>query len=694
MGLDSLIDTLRLSRHFIGSRNRRKNRSLGSNQAAEGSGSARPCIQESSGHRTPPPGFFAQASNVVINNPIMTETITNNFDMFANGNAALQRLAPHTDPDAAADSSARWPPPSCHPGTRITIGNTLMNWLSNPGRQWNFIWLYGSAGCGKSAVAQTFADKCVDLERLGAAFFFSRPNKRNDPKTVVPSLAYQLATHCPEYKTIITSRLADDPQLLSKAIPVQFRKLIIEPFTYLQHQHQEAVRQPFLILLDGLDECQGEVPHRPEAHLQHIFFRIPDCDRIELIIDKECQDDVDRYLRDGLFDLQTKYNLDPSWPSADKFKIISSSGSGYFVFAATALGFIGDEEYADPVQRLDQLVAFLECIDVDIATNPLAKLDFLYTCILSDIPDHLYPITRRILAHFSYSREVTNHAMSDVLNKSAQALCNWVNIDQNMFYGSLRKLYSLIDVPAPEKAATTPLRFYHASFQDFLVNETRSGRFFIEKEKALVDITKTLIFWHEIDGRHFHVTETIFGRSHDHASLPGLKWASGADAQHIPAEIAGFAEGWCWTTSLQAVDVDPGLLSFVLELDLRYLKLDLGWMHFVNKQREKFPVGFCRTELLDEFDAQLLEYMKTMTNQVISPAAFPLTWDRFHEPGFKEYLLVGFKSKSVVVIYSEDSGSGTKYRIDRFSCDQPPSPDKITEYQSWKEEVPELRNVE
>ncbi|KAJ3573790.1 hypothetical protein NP233_g2214 [Leucocoprinus birnbaumii] len=205
-------------------------------------------------------------------------------DTFAGGNTG-----------AAADSSARWPSPSCHPGTRISVCNMLTDRLENFTRQSHFILLYGSAGCG-------------------TAFFFSRPNKRDNPVTVIPALAYQLATHYPEHKTVIASRLADDPQLLSKAIPVQLRKLIIEPFEYLQQHHNEKVRQPFLVLLDGRDQCKGEAAQRewirsiakfmrvknglpllwlicgrPEAHLQHTFARITKSQRIELAIEEECR---------------------------------------------------------------------------------------------------------------------------------------------------------------------------------------------------------------------------------------------------------------------------------------------------------------------------------------------------------------------------------------------------------------------
>ncbi|KAJ3573772.1 hypothetical protein NP233_g2218 [Leucocoprinus birnbaumii] len=718
MGLDSFIDSLEnfgtLFKRHTKHDNRRADQdhrlpstSVRTKQANQKSQA------DTSAKESYPQGFFAHASNVVVNNPIMIETFTNNVHrlMWAQ---VLHHLAPHTNPDAAVDSSARWPPPSCHPGTRITIGNTLMSWVENSGtHDCSMIWLYGSAGCGKSAVAQTFAEKCVSLKRLGAAYFFSRPNKRNDPKTVIPTIAYQLALHCPDYKAVITSRLADDPQLLSKAIPVQFRELIITPFSQLQAHGCQSIRRPFLIVLDGLDECQGEaaqcefirliyelvrvkknfplvwlISSRSEAHLQHMFLRITDCGRQQLVIDEECRNDVDRFLRDGLFDLQLKYNIGPSWPSSEQFDAVTEGISGHFVFAATALGFIGDDEYANPPERLDKLVTFFSHARGTHTPNPqaLAKLDTLYACILSDVPENVFPTTWRILAHFIYMHEI-NEYRGVFLYQSAQSLCNFVDIDQATFYGAMRKLYSVVDVPGPEKAGTMPLRFYHASFQDFLVDPSRSGRFAIEEKQAVIDITKSLLFWHEVDAGHFHTTDGPWDeRMHDHAPLPGLKWTLGMNPQRLSEEIAAVAGYSSWDGCIKS-GFSREILSCVLRIDWRYLELNFDWVTFVDRHYAKdFPSSFCRTNPTSNFDMRLLEYLGMMTNRdTVQPASFPLAWEVPRGRRFREYLLIDYGQKSVVVWFTQHGEEN--FRIDKLNCDQPPRESQISEYQEWLQDI-------
>jgi hypothetical protein len=51
-------------------------------------------------------------------------------------------------------------------------------------------------------------------------------------------------------------------------------------------------------------------------------------------------------------------------------------------------------------------------------------------------------------------------------------------------------LHSVINIPSFENVHNTSFCLYHTSFSDFLTNASHSGEFFIEKEKALVEIIK------------------------------------------------------------------------------------------------------------------------------------------------------------------------------------------------------------
>jgi hypothetical protein len=380
-------------------------------------------------------------------------------------------------------------------------------------------WLSGPAGTGKSAVAQTFAEMCLGRGRLGAAYFFFRSSGRDGSRTVIPSLAYQLAVNVPDYGNLLGHAVARDPSIFQKTLRVQLRRLIVEPFSLLQEQGHGITQAPLLIILDGLDECKGieaqceivemvgevirlkkDLPllwliaSRPEPHLQYIFSRADfsiDCSKEVLLIDADTRDDVNRYLRDSFDDIRTRFPLvtDVTWPSEVQLQRLEGIASGLFALAATIIRYISDISYGDPVGRLADFLVFMGHITHVNTTNPLQTLDLLYSQILSEIPESVYPVTKRVLAFYNI---IFNGHLSMQLG------CNLLHMDRHEFYNALNKLHSLFDIPSPDKAAEANLSMHHASFGDYLRSPFRSGRFHIRGYDFLIDCLKTFLFWYKI----------------------------------------------------------------------------------------------------------------------------------------------------------------------------------------------------
>ncbi|KAF8997560.1 hypothetical protein BDQ17DRAFT_1198270, partial [Cyathus striatus] len=74
---------------------------------------------------------------------------------------------------ASHDAGERHDAPKCHPETRKTVLNNIMSWINSDNEATRIMWLYGPAGAGKSAIAQTTADECYSERKLAASFFFS-----------------------------------------------------------------------------------------------------------------------------------------------------------------------------------------------------------------------------------------------------------------------------------------------------------------------------------------------------------------------------------------------------------------------------------------------------------------------------------------------------------------------------------------
>ena len=67
-----------------------------------------------------------------------------------------------------------------------------------------FMWLYGPAGAGKSAIAQSIAELCHDANILAASFFFSRTAVgRNNDSCPIPTLVYQLCPSMPPIRKYV-----------------------------------------------------------------------------------------------------------------------------------------------------------------------------------------------------------------------------------------------------------------------------------------------------------------------------------------------------------------------------------------------------------------------------------------------------------------------------------------------------------
>ena len=170
----------------------------------------------------------------------------------------MELLQQHIAPGAFHNSEERYDPPKCHPHTRRAVLKKIMDWVKDADKVALFLWLYGPAGAGKSAIAQTIAQLLEEAGLLAAAFFFSRNAAGRDDKTpLVATLVYQLIISIPEIHAHVLEAVEKDPALFSRSIEAQIEALIIKPLNAVANEETLAVilSRPRLIILDGLDEC-------------------------------------------------------------------------------------------------------------------------------------------------------------------------------------------------------------------------------------------------------------------------------------------------------------------------------------------------------------------------------------------------------------------------------------------------------
>ncbi|EKM76986.1 hypothetical protein AGABI1DRAFT_122279 [Agaricus bisporus var. burnettii JB137-S8] len=166
----------------------------------------------------------------------------------------MEKLLKETIPGAASDSSARDPPPRCHPGTRLAILDRCLWFIAHCSREKKIRWVVGAAGVGKSAIMQNVTESPKLQVTCHVSVFFSI-NGRNDGTKAIITLSYQLAAKSAPYRQLIESEIARDPSLLQASMRVQFEKFIVEPFIHKSQLLNSAER--ILVVVDGLDECKN-----------------------------------------------------------------------------------------------------------------------------------------------------------------------------------------------------------------------------------------------------------------------------------------------------------------------------------------------------------------------------------------------------------------------------------------------------
>ncbi|KAF9544211.1 hypothetical protein CPC08DRAFT_417670, partial [Agrocybe pediades] len=369
--------------------------------------------------------MISSAQGVLVNGGQFTQ---NNY----HGQASLRNrelvdiLMEAVAPNAFHNSEARFDPPKCHPRTRVKIREIIMCWIlgeDKDGRAWTqFMWLNGAAGCGKSAIAQSTIESCIERGMLVASFFFSKSDPtRNHTGPLVATLAYQLYCAFPETKvqSEILSAIKQDPLIFKRTLQCQFTALVIQPLkSHFSRYQSTQHRVPFLIVIDGLDECADRtaqktiltglaesvrianlcipifVASRPEHDIKLSFIskNLKDMHTalsLDLQDEREADSDIRLYLFDRFAEIKDNFNnrttgkkLHQDWPGDWVIETLVWKSSRQFVYAATVIRYVESTRHR-PDHRLDVILNRRP----ENGDHPFAELDSLYATILESVLD-------------------------------------------------------------------------------------------------------------------------------------------------------------------------------------------------------------------------------------------------------------------------------------------------------------------
>ena len=400
--------------------------------------------------------------------------------------------------------------PKCHPNTRVAVIQRIIDWLiGDIAFAALILWLYGAAGAGKSAIAHSLAEICArDGWLLATFFFWKSAGERNNIDRFVATIAYQTARAIPALRPLIEDAVESDPEIFHHSVDVQLDKLIIEPIQRLHSTGHIFRNYPSVIILDGLDECQGDsiqsglikslataflrsplririlIASRPEIHLQTTFNSSsiePHLSRLALSGEYSPDEDIRRFLEDSFETMRQEHPLasriTPSWPGPDIVHEITQKSSGQFIFASTTVKYVCGDPCELPTRRLDVIRQLQRARGEE--DLPYAELNSLYSYVLSKV--HGIERVMQVLGLLVINNQDKFNA-EEVISSSD-------SMDEFLFWtpgeteACLSQLASVIGLDKDGE-----IHLLHASLQDFLCDPSRSHQFHLCRESVLTNI--------------------------------------------------------------------------------------------------------------------------------------------------------------------------------------------------------------
>ncbi|KAH7099449.1 hypothetical protein BKA62DRAFT_306347 [Auriculariales sp. MPI-PUGE-AT-0066] len=392
------------------------------------------------------------------------------------------------EPIITGTAQGRGAPSGCMDGTREELLNEFTTWATNPAGPC-VLWLSGLAGTGKSSIAQSVAARLAEKGMSVVSFFISRhAHRRSDLCSIIHTLAFELARVHHAARASILQALERDPRIHELNLDGQVDQLLLQPLRAVVAADSAATT---IIILDALDECDnlaGLVGDGCLAKIIPVLNESASLGKIKLLLTSRplpavgasiqpfvdrlgrevelhkipTTEDIRTYLKRSLEDVHRPGLPSVPWPSVEDLDALVQRAGSFFIYAATVVRHIKQDQYTPEERLADLLNAQKSSIDED---SPYAEVDRLYLEVLSLFigagkQTLLTERVRRILSAVVLGREPMSMKMiSDLLQ---------IDVD------AVRRIVSgLGAIWAVPSCDGDPIALYHASFPDFILDSVR-----------------------------------------------------------------------------------------------------------------------------------------------------------------------------------------------------------------------------
>ena len=374
----------------------------------------------------------------------------------------------------------------CLKGTRSAVLDEIELWtrdIYGP----PVYWLNGLAGTGKTTIAQTIAERMFADGRLGASFFCSRDfEDRRDLQFIFPTLAVQLARKYAAFRSILIPLVQLDPEIVHESLLGQMEKLIVQPLV------RSAIST--VIVIDALDECRDTEPAsailfvlgqfvakiqslkvkffvtgRPEPRIRDGFqltslAKATDVFVLHEVRSKQINSDVRLFFTHNFVELRRRRRGLDDWPTDQQLDLLCQRAAGLFVYAMATIRFI-DQGNKNPKKQLDHLLQSLESgFEGRTRLTEATTLNSLYMSILQEVFKDCDPEDSPDI------RSVLGAVILATNPLSPSTIATLLGFDAGDVFPLLSSMQSLLIL---QEDVDHPVRPFHKSFPDFIVDPTR-----------------------------------------------------------------------------------------------------------------------------------------------------------------------------------------------------------------------------
>jgi hypothetical protein len=449
--------------------------------------------------------FLEAAHGTIVQNSSLTDIGGDQYNYTTNIYLTEERVLAALKP---ANREA-YDVPRCMGGTRESVFKQIDVWLDDFGAHIsmnhrgtilhdlylgttsNILWISGSPGAGKSAIASSLVSSLTQRGRLGSSFFFKRGDAvLSDPAALWRTVASDLAQFHPNLKNGAIEFL-NRPNFRQSDIMLHFECMIAELLVKNELLLSPA---PPVVVIDALDECGSDDSQSPQRRIlldtfshwsrlprsfkliitsrdQHLpgwFYDQQVCHRITLetgdAVSFETRNDIRTFFEQSFDNIRPKFGMGSTWPDKLDMDRLTERAAGLFIWAKTAVAFMEETRGNDsPAVKL-----------ILILTGHLGKhdsVDILYRQILEfsfkHADDIMFELFRAVVGTIIVAKAPLRHKDLSYFMGSLGDGDDWrINV-------ILHNLSSVIELD-------NFLRLRHLSFAEFLTDPNRcSNRCFL-----------------------------------------------------------------------------------------------------------------------------------------------------------------------------------------------------------------------